>query len=137
MYSQTQNQVDVIRGWRTCGMDDIYLSDPEIEVQPGMVITPEGQLATLTGEHIEVGMALQANKFGRGGYDEFTGKIPVMLTNFKVRTNVMDPIVYVVGDPVTVVDGLITKGGEAESLYGYVTAVGIEAGTIDVRVTRL
>lgn len=136
MYSGKNKNVEIIRGFRTCGLDDVYASDVAVEVQPGMVITRDGQLATLNATHMEVGMAIQSNLFGRGSYEEATGKIPVMISNFMARTNVHGGSVFAEGDAVTVENGLITKGGEGETLYGYVTAVDSSTGTIDVRVVR-
>ena len=136
MYAGTNKQTEIIRGFRTCGLDDVYNADSTVEVQPGMIITKDGKLATLGATHQEVGMSIQSNKFGRGGYDEATGKIPVMVSNFVARTAVFEPAVYAENDVVTVANGLITKGGTGESIYGYVTAVDATTGTIDVRVTR-
>lgn len=137
MYSGNNKHTEITRGFRTCGLDDVYASDAAVEVQPGMVITRDGQLATLHDvDHIEVGLAIQSNKFGRGGYDEATGQIPVMVSNFMVRTNVHTNAVFSEGDVVTVTNGLIDKGGVGESIYGYITAVDSSTGTIDVRVVR-
>ncbi|MDF1879624.1 hypothetical protein JHD46_08240 [Sulfurimonas sp. SAG-AH-194-C20] len=127
--------VEIIRGFRTCGLDDVYMSDSTVEVQPGMVITQDGALATLTdASHTEVGVAIQGNIFGRGGYDEASGKIPVMISNFVMRTQIFTPAVYIAGEAITVVAGIPKKAVGTDPIWGRVTAIGVEAGTIDIRV---
>ena len=124
--------IDIIRGFRTSGLEDLYPSNPLVDVVPGDIITLAGDKATLETQHHECGLAIEGNK-NPGGEEKPSGKIPVYVSNFVVRYYEPAPNGVNVGDPVTVIDGrpaALTQNNTV--VWGYV--VGMTDTSFDVRV---
>ena len=126
--------VDIVKGFRSYGQEGVYNQDPLIEVKNGDIVSPTGQKITLTDTHLECGVAIQPSKLS-SQFPEGSGKIPVYITNFVLRTARYDHTAsYAVDSAVSVKDGLPTLvNGTNTIVWGYVTAVGTD-GTIDIRV---
>jgi len=125
--------IEIVRGYRSFGHEDVYVSDPAVTVVEGDVIAPDGSLVTLSGTttHLECGMAVERNMIN--GQPKDSGKTPVYVSNFVVRTSRYVPGTYAVNDPITITDGKPTKGTVGtDVIWGYVTKVGND-GTIDIR----
>ena len=125
--------IEIVRGYRSFGHEDVYASDPSIVVVEGDVIAPDGSLVTLQGatDHKECGMVVERNMIN--GQPKDSGKTPVYVSNFVVRTSRYAPMVYTVNDPVTVSGGLLTKGtAGTDAIWGYVVAVNSD-DTLDIR----
>ncbi len=126
--------IEIVRGYRSFGHEDVYVSDAAVTVVEGDVITPDGQLATLSGQtsHIECGVVVERNMIN--GQPKDSGKTPVYVSNFVVRTSRYVPGTYAVDDPITITGGQPTKGTVGtDTIWGYVTRVGTD-GTLDIRV---
>jgi hypothetical protein len=125
--------IEIVRGYRSFGHEDIYASNPSITVVEGDVIAPDGSLATLKGDltHKECGIVIERNMIN--GQPKDSGKTPVYVSNFVVRTSRYAPMTYSANDPVTVDNGLITKADPAaDAVWGYVVAVNSD-DTLDIR----
>ena len=129
-----RRNVDIVKGYRTYGQEAVYVQDPSVEVDNGDIVTPDGQKATLTDTHLECGIVIQPSKLA-GQFPEGSGKIPVYITNFVVRTAVYNTAAtYAVNTAISVKDGKPTPVDETNAIvWGYVTAVNTD-GTIDIRV---
>jgi len=124
--------IDIVRGYRTFGHEDLYASDPTVSVQPGLIIDMSGQAATLTDTHVEVGVAVETNLNPTGGAKP-SGKIPVYISNFVVRYYDAIPDGINLDDPVTVIDGKVAALDDNHKVvWGYVTK--ITDTSYDVRV---
>jgi hypothetical protein len=124
--------IDIVRGYRSFGHEDLYASDPTVAVQPGDIITMDGKKATLTDTHIECGVAVESNVNPMGGQKP-SGKIPVYVSNFVVRFYSPAPEGVNLGDPVTVIDGKVAPLDDTHKVvWGYVTK--ITDTSYDVRV---
>lgn len=127
--------IEIVRGYRSFGHEDVYASDPAVTVVEGDVIAPDGSLVTLSGAttHKECGIVVERNMIN--GQPKDSGKTPVYVSNFVVRTSRFAAGTYNVNDPITVTGGLPAVGAVGtDAIWGYVTAVDTSAGTIDVRV---
>lgn len=116
--------IEIVRGYRSFGHEDVYASNPAVTVVEGDIIDVDGNLVTLSGSttHKECGMAVERNM--ANGQHKSSGKIPVYISNFVVKTSRYTPAAYAVNDPVTVTNGLITKGTVGtDAIWGYVVAV--------------
>jgi hypothetical protein len=125
--------IEIVRGYRSFGHEDVYVSDPSIVVVEGDVIAPDGSLVTLKGDtaHKECGMVIERNMIN--GQPKDSGKTPVYVSNFVVRTSRYEPMTYGVNDPVTVNGGLLTKAtAGTDAIWGYVVAVNSD-DTLDIR----
>lgn len=124
--------IEIVRGYRSFGHEDVFVSDPAITVVEGDIIGPDGSLVTLKGSltHLECGMAIERNLIN--GQPKESGKTPVYVSNFVVRTSRYESMAYAVNDPITVNAGLPTKGTSSDAIWGYVTKIGND-GTIDIR----
>ncbi|MEA3471486.1 MAG: hypothetical protein U9R24_07195 [Thermodesulfobacteriota bacterium] len=125
--------IEIVRGYRSFGHEDVYASDPAVTVVEGDVIDQDGALVTLSGAvtHKECGMVIERNMIN--GQPKDSGKSPVYVSNFVVRTSRYTPAVYAVNDPITVTAGLLAKGTVGtDAIWGYVTAINTD-DTIDVR----
>lgn len=125
--------IEIVRGYRSFGHEDVYASDAAVSVVEGDIIAPDGTLATLSGSttHKECGMVIERNMIN--GQAKESGKTPVYVSNFVVRTGRYTPASYDVDDAVTVTGGLIAKGVEGtDTIWGYVTKVGTD-GKLDIR----
>ena len=126
--------IEIVRGYRSFGHEDVYMSDPNVEVVEGDVIAPDGSKVTLSGQtvHKECGIAIERNMIN--GQPKDSGKTPVYVSNFVVRTSRFTPGTYAVNDPITVESGMPKKADpSADVVWGYVTAVNGD-GTLDIRV---
>ena len=124
--------IDIVRGYRTFGHEDLYASDPTVKVVPGDVITMDGQKATLTDTHVECAVAVETNLNPMGGAKP-SGKIPVYVSNFVVRFYSPIPDGINLEDPVTVIDGKVAAlDDDHKVIWGYVTK--ITDTSYDVRV---
>ena len=123
--------IEIVRGYRSFGHEDVYVSDAAITVVEGDIVAPDGSLVTLTDAHLECGMAIERNLIN--GQPKESGKTPVYVSNFVVRTMRYAPASYAVNDALSVANGLL-KAVDATNtvVWGYVTKVGTD-GTIDVR----
>ncbi len=125
--------IDIIRGYRSFGHEDVYTSDVAVTVVEGDVVGPDGSLVTLKGAvvHKECGMAIERNLIN--GQPKDSGKTPVYVSNFVVRTSRYAPMAYSLDDPITTDGGLLTKGVVGtDAIWGYVVAVNTD-DTLDVR----
>jgi len=125
--------IEIVRGYRSFGHEDVYVSDPSVPVVEGDIIAPDGSLATLKGDttHKECGIVIERNTIN--GVPKDSGKTPVYVSNFVVRTSRYEPGTYSVNDPITVDGGLLTKGdAAADAIWGYVVAVNSD-DTLDIR----
>jgi hypothetical protein len=124
--------IEIVRGYRSFGHEDVYMSDPAVTVVEGDVIAPDGSLVTLSGQlnHLECGMAVERNMIN--GQHKESGKTPVYVSNFVVR--VATPgFVPSVNDPITVTAGKVAVANPAaDAVWGYVSAVNTD-GSIDIR----
>jgi hypothetical protein len=126
--------IEIVRGYRSFGHEDVYASDPAVQVVEGDVIEPSGAKVTLSGAlvHKECGIVIERNYIN--GQPKDSGKTPVYVSNFVVRTSRYVPGTYAANDPVTVTDGLPAKADPtADTVWGYVVAVN-QDGTLDIRV---
>jgi hypothetical protein len=125
--------IEIVRGYRSFGHEDVYTSNPAVVVVEGDVVAPDGSLVTLKGAttHLECGMAVERNMIN--GQPKDSGKTPVYVSNFVVRTSRYEPMTYAANDPVTVDAGLVTKADPAaDAVWGYVVAVNSD-DTLDIR----
>ena len=125
--------IEIVRGYRSFGHEDVYASDPAVTGVEGDVIAPDGSKGTLKGAttHKECGMVIERNMIN--GQPKDSGKTPVYVSNFVVRTSRYEPMSYSVNDPVTVDGGLLTKGtAGTDAIWGYVVAVNSD-DTLDIR----
>ena len=128
-------QCDIVRGRDTFGYEDVYNADPTVEIVDGNIITQDGAKATLTDAHIECGVAIQPTNLGSLVFKEASKKIPVYISNFKLRTTLYAPATYKVGDAVTVIDGVpALVSADNAIVWGYVTAVNAGDASLDIRV---
>lgn len=126
--------IEIVRGYRTFGHEDVYNTDPTAMTLDGDIIGPDGSKITLTDTHLECGIAIQPSNLGATEYREDSRKTPVYVSNFVVRTKRYDPATYAMGDAVSVKDGLPCKAdGTNAIVWGYITKVGTD-GTLDIRV---
>jgi len=126
--------IEIVRGYRSFGHEDVYASDPAVQVVEGDVIEPSGAKVTLSGatDHKECGIVIERNYIN--GQPKDSGKTPVYVSNFVVRTSRYVPGTYAANDPITVTDGLPAKGTVGtDAIWGYVVAVN-QDGTLDIRV---
>ena len=113
--------IDIIRGYRTFGHEDLYPSDSTVKVEIGDIIGLDGQKVTLESKHIECGIAIESN-YDASGVPKPSGKIPVYVSNFVVRFYQPLPDGVAVGDPVTVIDGKPAALDDTHTVvWGYVT----------------
>ncbi len=125
--------IEIVRGYRSFGHEDVFASDPAVTVVEGDIVDVDGALVTLSGQvaHLECGIVIERNMIG--GQHKESGKTPVYVSNFVVRTSRYTPAVYAVNDPITVTAGLVAKGTVGtDAIWGYVTAVNSD-DTIDIR----
>lgn len=125
--------IEIVRGYRSFGHEDVYVSDVAVTVVEGDVVAPDGTLVTLSGAttHLECGMAIERNTIN--GQPKESGKTPVYVSNFVVRTMRYAPASYAVNDPITITAGKPAKGtAGTDAIWGYVTKIGTD-GTIDIR----
>ena len=126
--------IEIVRGYRTYGHEDVYATDPTVEVLDGDIIAPDGTKVTLTDTHLECGIAVQPSNLGTTDYREASMKTPVYISNFVVRTKRVTAATYAVNDAISVKDGLPCKVDATNTIvWGYVSKVGTD-GTIDIRV---
>ena len=129
--------IEIVRGYRSFGHEDVYPGNPDLELLDGDIITAEGEKATLTDAHQEVGIVIQPTNLGNTEYREASGKVPVYVSNFTVRTTRFHPATFKVGDGVSVKDGLPVLADDTnKEIWGYVTAVGNGGASIDIRVNN-
>ena len=123
--------IDIVRGYRTFGHEDVYVSDPTTTIQPGDVIGLDGKKATLDKDHKECAVAVEKNTDYSG--QKPSGKIPVYVSNFVIRYYKPVPDGVAAGDPVTVINGQPAKtDADHTVVWGYVTRV--TDSDFDVRV---
>lgn len=123
--------IEIVRGYRSFGHEDVYNSDPAVTVVEGDIVAPDGSLVSLTDTHLECGMAVERNTIN--GQPKASGKIPVYVSNFVVRTSRYTPATYAVNDALSVAAGKLKAVDTTNTIvWGYVTAVNTD-GTIDVR----
>ncbi len=125
--------IEIVRGYRSFGHEDVYESDPGVTVVEGDIVAADGSKVTLSGAltHLECGMAIERNMIN--GQPKDSGKTPVYVSNFVVRTSRITAAAYAVNDPITVTAGLPAKGvAGTDAIWGYVTAVNTD-DTIDIR----
>ena len=125
--------IEIVRGYRSFGHEDVYTSDPAVTVVEGDVVAPDCSLVTLKGatDHKECGMAVERNMIN--GQPKDSGKTPVYVSNFVVRTSRYAPMTYSVNDPITIDGGMPTKGTVGtDAIWGYVVAVNSD-DTLDIR----
>jgi len=123
--------IDIVRGYRTFGHEDLYPSDATVSVVSGDIVDLSGAKATLGTEHKEVGLAIETNKDYYG--DKPSGKIPVYISNFTVRYYEPIPDGVNLGDPVTVINGRpAALDDDHKVVWGYV--VKLDETSFDVRV---
>jgi len=126
--------IEIIRGYRTHGHEDVYDTDPTVQVLDGDIIDPTGAKVTLTDTHLECGIAIQPSNLGTTEYKEASRKTPVYISNFVVNTKRVNAAVYAVNDAVSVKNGLPCKAdGTNAVVWGYVSKVGTD-GSINIRV---
>jgi len=124
--------IDIIRGYRTFGHEDLYASDSTERVEVGDVIGLDGKKATLGTSHVECGIAIESNYDATGAVKP-SGKIPVYVSNFVVRFYQPAPADVSVGDPLTIIDGKPAKLDDNHTVvWGYITAM--TDTSFDVRV---
>ena len=123
--------IEIVRGYRSFGHEDVYMSNPAVVVVEGDIVDPLGDKVTLLAAHLECGMAIERNMIN--GQPKESGKTPVYVSNFVVRTSRYAPGTYNVNDALSVAAGEL-KAVDATNtvVWGYVTAVNTD-GTIDVR----
>ena len=123
--------IEIVRGYRSFGHEDVYFSDPAVVVVEGDVVGPDGALVTLTDAHLECGMAIERNLIN--GQPKESGKTPVYVSNFVVRTSRYVPGTYSVNQPLSVAAGQLKAVDATNTIvWGYVTAVNTD-GTLDIR----
>ena len=124
--------VEIIRGYRSFGHEDVYDSNPAVEIVEGDIIDGNGDKVTLLDTHIECGISIEKNTTVAGGQKP-SNSIPVYVSNFVAKTSRFTPGVYTVGEPVTVINGLPSKlTGTNLVVWGYVTKVGTD-GSLTIR----
>jgi hypothetical protein len=124
--------IDIVRGYRSFGHEDLYVSDPTTKVVAGDIIGLDGKKVTLTDTHVECGVAVDTN-FDSVGNPRPSGKVPVYVSNFVIRYHKPAPDGINVGDPVTVIDGQPAPLDDNHKVvWGYVTA--ITDTSFDIRV---
>jgi len=123
--------IEIVRGYRSFGHEDVYASNPAVTVVEGDIVDPAGDKVTLLAEHLECGMAIERNMIN--GQPKESGKTPVYVSNFVVRTSHYAPAAYAVNDALSVADGMLKAVDATNTIvWGYVTAVNTD-GTLDVR----
>ncbi len=125
--------IEIVRGYRSFGHEDVYVSDAAVTVVEGDIIAPDGSLVTISGAltHLECGIAVERNMIN--GQPKDSGKTPVYVSNFVVRTSRYTAGTYNVDTAVTVTAGLPAVAAVGtDAIWGYVTKVGTD-GTIDIR----
>ena len=126
--------VEIVRGYREAGHEDVYAADPTVNILDGDIIAPDGTKMTLTDTHKECGIAIQPTNLGTTEYREASGKIPVYISNFTCRVRNYIPGVYALDDEISVKDGLpIVANATNITVWGHITNVGTD-GTLDIRV---
>ena len=126
--------IEIVRGYRAYGHEDVYATDPTVNVLDGDIIGPDGAKITLTDTHLECGIAVQPSNLGTTEYREGSGKTPVYISNFVVRTGRIHAAAYAINDAISVRDGMPCKIDATNTIvWGYVTKVGTD-GKIDIRV---
>ena len=129
--------IEIVRGYREFGHEDVYPGKPDVTLLDGDIITIEGDKATLTDAHQEIGIAIQPTNLGTSEYREASGKVPVYVSNFTVRTKRFHPAAFALGDEVSVKDGLPCKaGGDNTQVWGHIVAVDNGGASIDIRVNN-
>ena len=114
--------IDIIRGYRTFGHEDLYASDAAVTVVEGDIIGMDGSLVTLTSAHVECGMAVERNTDGSGAKP--SGKIPVYISNFVVKTKRYEAGTYAVNAPVSVKGGKPTPVDATNTIvWGYIQKI--------------
>jgi len=124
--------IEIVRGYRSFGHENVFQSNPNVTIVEGDVIDPEGNKVTLKGDKTYkiCGIAIERNL--ANGEPKPSGKIPVYISNFVVRTSRYKPSTYEVNDPVTIEDGIPAKADpENDGIWGYVIAVNTD-DTIDI-----
>ena len=125
--------IEIVRGYRSFGHEDVYASDAGVTVVEGDIIEPDGSMVTLKGAttHKECGMVIERNLIN--GQMKDSGKTPVYVSNFVVRTSRYKAGAYAVNDPVTITAGLPEKGtAGTDAIWGYIVAVNTD-DTLDIR----
>ena len=129
--------IEIVRGYREFGHEDVYPGKPTVTLLDGDIIDIEGEKATLTDAHQEIGIAIQPTNLGTTEYREASGKIPVYISNFTVRTKRFHAATFALGDEVSVRDGLPCKAdGTNAYVWGHIVAIGNGGATIDIRVNN-
>ena len=114
--------IEIVRGYRTFGHEDVFNSDMGVMVVEGDIVGLDGTLVTLTDTHIECGMAIERNS--ELGVQKPSNKIPVYVSNFVVKTSRYEPGTYNVGDPVSVKDGKVSVVNATNTIvWGFVQKV--------------
>jgi len=123
--------IEIIRGYRTFGHEDLVASSPDTKVVEGDIVGLDGSLVTLTDSHIECGLAIERNT--SGGNHKPSGKIPVYMSNFVVKTSRYNAGTYNVDDPVSVKDGKPTPVDDTNTIvWGYVQKIA-QNGDLTIR----
>ena len=124
--------IDIVRGYRSFGHEDVYASNPAVVIVEGDIIDANGDKVTLTDAHIECGIAIERNTTVAAGQKP-SMNIPVYISNFVVRTTRFTAGTYAVGDAMSVAAGLPIKVDATNTVvWGYVTKVGTD-GSLDIR----
>jgi len=125
--------IDIVRGYRSFGHEDVYASNPATAIVEGDIIDANGDKVTLTDAHIECGISIERNTTVDPGQKP-SGMIPVYISNFVVRTKRFVPATYAVNEPVSVKDGMPSKVDNTNTIvWGYITKIGTD-GSMDIRV---
>ena len=125
--------IDIVRGYRSFGHEDVYASNPAVAIVEGDIVDVEGNKVTLTDAHIECGIAIERNTTTNPGQKP-SGKIPVYISNFVVRTKRFAPATYSVNEAVSVKDGIPSKVDATNTIvWGYITKIDSE-GYLTIRV---
>lgn len=114
--------IEIIRGYRTFGHEDVVNSDINTVVVEGDIVALDGTKVTLTDAHIECGLAVERNTTPGG--QKPSGKIPVYVSNFVFKTTRYEPGTYNVGDPVSVKGGKPSPVDATNTIvWGYIQKV--------------
>ena len=126
--------IEIIRGYRSFGHEDVYASNPAVEIVEGDIVDNNGALVTLLTAHLECGMAIERNMIN--GQPKESGKTPVYVSNFVVRiqTSQLGAGAFdTVNTALSVAAGKLVPVDVTNTIpWGYITGVNTD-GTIDVR----
>lgn len=124
--------IDIIRGYRGFGHEDVFDSNPAVTIVEGDIIDINGDKVTLLAAHVECGMAIERNTTVNPGQKP-SMKIPVYVSNFVVKTTRFVPATYAVNEAVSVKDGMPSKVDATNTLvWGYITKIGTD-GSLTIR----